>query len=34
MVENLVPEQEIEIRDFGHKENEEANSRSKNGIEV
>lgn len=29
VVENLVPEQELEIRDLGQKENEEANLRSK-----
>lgn len=34
VVENLVPEQELEIRDLGQKGNEEANLRSKNGIEV
>lgn len=33
-MENLVPEQEPEIRDLGQKENEEAKFRSKNGIEV
>lgn len=29
MVESLVPEQELEMRDLGQKENEEANFRSK-----
>jgi len=34
VVENSVPERELEIRDLGKKENEEANFGSKNGIEV
>lgn len=34
MVENLVPEEELEIRPLGKKENEEANFGSKHGIQV
>lgn len=34
VVGNLVPEQEVEIRDLWQKENEEANFRPKNGIDM